>query len=148
MIDEDIADRYVITGLENRTSNRILLVLTRSFLNPSRTVANLMAFKEPWYRQTRIGLFRENYLLRNHVLKEHGGGRPKPFEFVRNTSDEDKRQFPLETPIELMASAYYEAFLNGGRCIGGSGTGAWRGDRVLAIGGGGFGLHGDEHADE
>ena len=67
MIGEDITDRYVITGLENRTSNRVVLVLARSFLNPSRTFANLMEFKEPWYRRTRVGLFRENHILRKKI---------------------------------------------------------------------------------
>ena len=126
MVGEDIADRYVIIGLENRTSNRILLILARSFLNPSRTFANLMAFKEPWYRPTRIGLFRENYLLRKDALKEHHEGGPKPFEVVRNTSDKNEPQFPFEASIELMASAHYETFLSGGSCVGGGGTGAWR----------------------
>jgi len=47
MIGEDMADRYVIAALENRTANRVVLMLARSFLNPSRTFSNLMAFKEP-----------------------------------------------------------------------------------------------------
>lgn len=126
MIGEDVADRYVITGLENRSSNPVLLILARSFLNPSRTFANLMAFKEPWYRRTRIGLFRQNHLLREELLKERREGGPKPFEFVRNTSDDNKLKFPLEAPIELMASAHYESFLGGGECVGGGGTGSWR----------------------
>jgi len=49
MMGEDIVDRYVITALENRTANRVLLMLARSFLNPTRAFSNLMAFKEPWY---------------------------------------------------------------------------------------------------
>ena len=126
MMGEDVADRYAIIGLENRTSNPIVLILARTLLNPSRTFANLMAFKEPWYRQARIGLFRENNRLRNELLKEHREGGPDPFNFVRNTSQEERQELPLEAPIELMASAHYESFLDGGRCIGGGGTGAWR----------------------
>ena len=125
MMGEDITDRYVITALENRTSNRLLLVLARSFLNPSRAFSNLMAFKEPWYRATRAGLFRENYTLRKKLLEEHRAGDAKPFEFVK-TSEESKGPFPLEAPIELMASTHYESFLGGGSCIGGGGTGAFR----------------------
>ena len=125
MMGEDITDRYVITALENRTSNRVLLVLARSFLNPSRTFSNLMAFKEPWYRATRVGLFRENYTLRKKLLEEHRAGGAKPFEFVK-TSEEPNGPFPLEAPIELMASTHYESFLGGGSCIGGGGTGALR----------------------
>lgn len=125
MMGEDITDRYVITALENRTSNRVLLVLARSFLNPSRTFSNLMAFKEPWYRATRVGLFRENYILRKKLLEEYKAGGAKPFEFV-TSSKESKGPFPLEAPIELMASTHYESFLGGGSCIGGGGTGALR----------------------
>jgi hypothetical protein len=98
-------------------------MLARSFLNPSRTFSNLMAFKEPWYRATRVGLFRENFVLRKRLLEEHRAGGPKPFEFVRETSQEPKGPFPLEAPIELMAS---ESFLGGGSGIGGGGTGASR----------------------
>src|ERR1700756_3732676 len=57
MIAEDVADRYLIMGLENRTGNRMLIILTRSFLNPGRSFANIMAFRVPWNRDTRIGLF-------------------------------------------------------------------------------------------
>jgi hypothetical protein len=126
MMGEDIADRYVITALENRTSNRVVLMLARSFLNPSRTFANMMEFKEPWYRKTRIGLFKENYSLRKQLIEEHRKGGSKPFEFVSSTIPQVNRQFPLEAPIELMASTHYESFLGGGSCIGGGGTGAFR----------------------
>ncbi|HXM95723.1 MAG TPA: hypothetical protein VOA64_15975 [Candidatus Dormibacteraeota bacterium] len=68
MIGEDIADRYLIVGLENRTSNRAVLLLARSFLNPTRSFANLMAFREPWLRESRIGLFKENYARRKQLL--------------------------------------------------------------------------------
>lgn len=126
MMVEDITDRYVITGLENRTSNRVVLMFARSFLNPSRTFANMMEFKEPWYRRTRVGLFRENHILRKELLEEYRNGGARPFEFVKNTPEEVKRQFPLEAPIELMVSTQYESFLGGGSCIGGGGTGAFR----------------------
>lgn len=125
MMGEDITDHYVITALENRTSNRVLLVLARSFLNPSRTFSNLMAFKEPWYRATRVGLFRENYILRKKLLEEYKAGGAKPFESAR-TSEESMGPFPREAPIELMASTHYESFLGGGSCVGGGGTGALR----------------------
>ena len=126
MLGEDITDRYVITALENRTSNRVVLILARSFLNPSRSFANLMEFKEPWYRRTRVGLFRENYILRKQLLEEYKDSGARPFEFVGNTSREVNLQFPLEAPIELMASTHYESFLGGGTCVGGGGTGTFR----------------------
>ena len=126
MMGEDLADRYVIMALENRTANRVVLMLARSFVNPSRTFSNLTAFKEPWYRATRVGLFRENYILRKQLLEEYRAGGAKPFEFVRKPPYETKEPFPLEAPIELMVSAHYESFLGGGSCIGGGGTGAFR----------------------
>jgi hypothetical protein len=126
MMGEDIADRYVITALENRTSNRMVLMFARSFLNPSRTFANMMEFKVPWDRRTRFGLFGENYALRQQLLEDYRNGGSKPFEFVKNPSREVERQFPLEAPIELMVSTQYESFLGGGSCIGGGGTGAFR----------------------
>jgi hypothetical protein len=126
MMGEDLTDRYVITALENRTSNRFVLVLARSFLNPSRTFSNLMAFKEPWYRTARVGLFRENHVLRKKLLEEYKAGGVRPFEFVKKPGTEEQGPFPLEASIELMASTHYESFLGGGSCIGGGGTGAFR----------------------
>ena len=64
MIGEDAADRYVIMPLENRTANRMILALARSFLNPGRSFANVMAFQHPWQRENRIGLFGENFRTR------------------------------------------------------------------------------------
>ena len=84
MIAEDAADRYIIIGLENRTTSRALIILARCFLNPGRSFANVVAFKRPWNRDTRIGLFGESYLVRKQLLaayKDGSGG--KPFEFVR-----------------------------------------------------------------
>jgi hypothetical protein len=130
MMGEDIADRYVITGLENRTSNIPLILLARCFGNPSRTFANLMAFKPPWYRETRFGIFGANHDLRKQLLtdyKEGTTGRIFEFDyggFVKN--DSGPKKYPLEAPIELMASTQYESFLGGGSCIGGGGSGAAR----------------------
>jgi hypothetical protein len=130
MMGEDIADRYVITGLENRTSNIPMIMLARCFGNPSRTFANLMAFKPPWYRATRFGIFGANHELRKQLLKDYKEGLTgKIFEFDSAgilKSDSSQRKYPLEAPIELMATAQYESFLGGGSCIGGGGSGAAR----------------------
>jgi len=128
MMAEDAADRYVIMGLENRTDNRIVLILTRCFLNPGRSFANLMAFRVPW---TRVGLFGESGEIRQALLKDYKEGiGPKPFEFVKRSSldygMEFKHTYPKEAPIELAAFPVYESFLGGGSCIGGGGSGATR----------------------
>lgn len=131
MLAEDVADRYVLMGLENRTANRTVIVLARSFLNPGRTFANLMAFRVPWERETRMGLFGEHYVLRKQLLADYKNGTgDKPFEFVKNAWRPEGVEFvhphPKEADIELTAFPYYESFLGGGSCIGGGGTGAAR----------------------
>jgi hypothetical protein len=129
MLAEDAADRYVIMGLENRTANRPLIMLARSFMNPGRTFANLMAFRMPWNRETRMGLFGENYVIRKQLLEDYRNGGEKPFVFVKNEwapGVEFVHRHPKEADIELSAFPYYESFLGGGSCVGGGGQGAAR----------------------
>jgi hypothetical protein len=137
MIGEDVLDRYLIMGLENRTANRPLIALTRCFLNPGRSFANLMAFKVPWNRDTRIGIVGQNFVIRKQLLADYrNGSGEKPFEFVRrpsNSSDNDPGHiYPRVASIELSAYPNYERF--GGRnCIGGGGSGAARVSAALQI---------------
>jgi len=53
---EDFLDRYVISAIERRTKNRLAIVLTRSILNPDRSMANLLRRRNPWHRDTRPGV--------------------------------------------------------------------------------------------
>jgi hypothetical protein len=53
LVGEDILDRFVIRKIENKFANRLLRVLIRSFLNPSRTMANILRFEYPWHRDGR-----------------------------------------------------------------------------------------------
>ncbi|HEY1468879.1 MAG TPA: hypothetical protein VGF61_07530 [Candidatus Acidoferrum sp.] len=138
MLAEDAADRFLIMGLENHTSNPVLIMLTRSFLNPGRTFANVMAFRLPWDRATRMGLFGTNHEMREEWVKEYrNGSGEKPFLFVKNAyrpaGVEFKHDYPLEAPIELTAFPEYETFLGGGSCIGGGGTGAARISPTLQV---------------
>lgn len=130
MIAEDVADRYVIMRLENQTTNRAVIMLARTFLNPGRTVANSMAFKVPWARDTRIGLFGDNYIERKQLLADYRDGGEKPFVVVKDSwkpaGVEFTHTYPKEAPVELTAFPYYETFLGGGSCVGGGGTGAAR----------------------
>ena len=135
MLAEDAADRYLIIGLENRTANRALIMLARSFLNPGRSFANVMAFRVPWERDTRIGIMRENYQLRKELVADykHGTGE-KPFEFVRRPpATRDPDDYPKAAPIELAAYPNYERFSDGHNCIGGGGSGAARVNPGLQI---------------
>lgn len=131
MFAEDVADRYLIMGLENRTDNRMAIILARSFLNPGRTFANMMAFRPPWVRDTRLNLFGTNYEIRKMLLEDYKNGvGDKPFIFVKDAWKPAGVEFtqprPKEADIELSAFPYYETFLGGGSCIGGGGQGAAR----------------------
>jgi hypothetical protein len=131
MIAEDAADRYVIVGIENRTTNRTAIILARSFLNPGRTFANIMAFRAPWVRETRLNLFGNNWEIRKQLFEDYkNGSGEKPFVYVKNAWKPEGVEFthtyPKEADIELTAFPYYETFLGGGSCVGGGGTGAAR----------------------
>jgi hypothetical protein len=52
LIAEDALDRFAITRLERVSENRAWL-MGISILNPTRSTANLLRFKAPWYRDTR-----------------------------------------------------------------------------------------------
>ncbi|MCI0525632.1 MAG: hypothetical protein L0Y75_10255 [Acidobacteria bacterium] len=53
LVGEDMVDRYLILRLENRIRNRLAQILIRGFLNPTRSFANMMRGKWPWYRENR-----------------------------------------------------------------------------------------------
>jgi hypothetical protein len=49
VVTEDLLDRYVVRPMEGK-SHPHFMYLARSFLTPSRSWANLLRFKRPWYR--------------------------------------------------------------------------------------------------
>jgi hypothetical protein len=51
LVGEDAIDRYVIHRLERRNRNYFLKVFLRMLLNPTRTMANIIRFKTPWFRE-------------------------------------------------------------------------------------------------
>jgi len=136
MMGEDILDKYGLANLENHTANRPLLVLTRSFGNPSRTFANLMAFRKPWDRVNRPGIFREAFLDRSDYIRAKKDGTwegPGYVQQWRNFNHIDTGidwqphtgPYPLVPDFELIANLpMYETFLGGGSCIGGGGSGS------------------------
>jgi hypothetical protein len=126
MIAEDAADRYMIMGLENRTANPALILLARSFLDPARSFANVMAFRVPWHRDTRMGVFGRNRELRKDLIEIYHQTGEKAFEYVRPPRTENAGSYPKEAPIELTAFPVFQSFLRGGTCIGGGGSGAGR----------------------
>lgn len=55
LVIEDLVDKHIIHRIERRNSgNYYIKVASRMFLNPTRSVANLLRFKTPWYRD--VGL--------------------------------------------------------------------------------------------
>ena len=50
LVAEDAIDRHVIEKIERRTRNTYARIFSRTILNPTRTAANLLRFKKPWYR--------------------------------------------------------------------------------------------------
>jgi len=136
MIGEDSADRYLIMGLENRTANRMMIILARSFLNPARSVANMTSFQVPWHRDTRLGVGAADFAVRKELLEEYKAGiGEKPFEFTKRSDNgvQFEHNYPLAAGIELMAAPHYESFLGGGSCVGGGGSGAGRLNNSLQI---------------
>jgi hypothetical protein len=53
MVAEDYLDKHAVRGVERRTDSRTLRALARGFMNPSRSFANMMRGKAPWYRDSR-----------------------------------------------------------------------------------------------
>ena len=56
-VGEDALDKYIVMRIESWTGNRLVLTLTRGFLNPTRSFANMMRLKVPWHRDTRPGIW-------------------------------------------------------------------------------------------
>jgi len=52
---EDFVDKNIIQMIERRSSgNFYIKIASRTFLNPSRSAANLLRFKKPWYRDSGL----------------------------------------------------------------------------------------------
>ena len=50
LITEDAIDRFVMKRIERATDNFYVRIFARMLFSPTRTIANLFRFKEPWYR--------------------------------------------------------------------------------------------------
>ena len=53
MVLEDVADRFLMVKIESWTGNRLVRVLARMALNPSRTMSNTAQGRAPWSRAVR-----------------------------------------------------------------------------------------------
>jgi len=53
MVMEDMLDRYVVTTMERRNGRGFVANLLRVSLNPTRSAANVLRGRAPWYRDSR-----------------------------------------------------------------------------------------------
>jgi hypothetical protein len=118
MVAEDSIDRYLLTAFERRVGNPQLRLLARGFLNPSRSMANMLRWKLPWHRDTRPGV-----LARNSASFERAGIRP---------NETEEAELPPDVgpaPFEFTAAAKQQTFIgpgSRGSCTGGGGEAAFR----------------------
>ena len=105
MIAEDALDQYLVRYVEGKTQNRFLRAVVRGAANPSRTLANALAFRLPWDRP-----------------RDHG-------ESIAVQTRTDKYQEPERkpgvAPFEFVANAYALAGPSAS-CAGGGATAAFR----------------------
>jgi hypothetical protein len=59
-VGEDSLDRYVVRWIERRTTRPWVRAVARTGLNPTRSFANLMATRVPWYRDDRYDVTYSN----------------------------------------------------------------------------------------
>jgi hypothetical protein len=109
MIAEDAMDQYVVGYVERKTQNRFLRVAVRGAANPSRSLANALAFRLPWYRPR----------------DDDDGGviAVRPNKPPDQNRDHERR--PGVAPFEFAANAYGFAAPTGS-CAGGGATAAFR----------------------
>lgn len=106
-IAEDAIDKYVIQRFEDRYENTFARLMMRTWLNPGRTMANAMAFRAPWHRDTRDSI--ETYTRANY--------RPHVEESHDPVSDLAWFEFTTQPILQRFGDNY---------CVGGGGSGAFR----------------------
>lgn len=114
-VTEDVLDKYLISTLERKINNPYAGLLLRGWLNPTRSMANLMRGKVPWYRDTRAGVFKGG-ATNSFVVRD----RTQPSATAR-------KERPDLAPLELSVIAGSQ--IVGGselRCVGGGAEAAYR----------------------
>jgi hypothetical protein len=110
MIAEDSMDRYVIERVDAHVHSPYGRLLVRSGLNPTRSLANMIAGRVPWHRDTRPGIWESPPSTPARVRSETSAPLAlAPFEFLATTRVEK-----------------YIGTSSRGSCIGGGGAAAFR----------------------
>ena len=111
-IGEDFLDRHVVRPIEDRTYNRWVRLAARSFLNPARSFANVLASRPPWYRTSRDGILSYSPALDIAATQSQG--------FDRSSGER-----PVAAPLEFAPIPVWRQFA-GDACVGGGAEAAWR----------------------
>jgi hypothetical protein len=117
MVAEDVVDRYILASLERRVQNPYVRIFARGFLNPGRTMANVLRGKGPWHREGRaiLGDYTKGYTPTDSDPKQN-----QPFELPPDIGP---------APFELSAVSKRQTFLGAdapGICVGGGAEAAFR----------------------
>ena len=141
MAGEDSMDKYVIKRIEGYTRNRVVRILARSFLNPSRSFANLMDFQRPWDRDTRPGISEYDpnlWAIASKRKTTNGAGVSGSESFLPGSHSGKQGMegiFPRIPPFEFSAYYSFSNYSHGGRqsgnCGGGGATGVFQLNRWL-----------------
>lgn len=110
MIAEDSMDSYVIRRIEAHAHNPYVRLLARSGLNPTRSLANMIAARVPWHRDTRPGVWET----------------PRP---LSPPLPSLTQLLPALAPFEFLATTRVEEYFgqaSRGACIGGGGAASFR----------------------
>jgi hypothetical protein len=107
---QDALDRYVVEKFEDRYQNAVARALLRSFIVPSRTLANTVGFRQPWARDNRAG------------VRAYRAGDPS----LRYIDKPDEPLVASDRPWTIPSRVDFDfqatSGLLNGRCIGASGT--------------------------
>lgn len=107
MIAEDAIDRFLIRRIEDSVSAPWVRALARSGLNPSRTFANALRLKQPWYRDTRAGV--------RAFAGSHSVQAPSPKETAQPYASSPRFQFTAASSYSRLWADHRQSL----NCIGG-----------------------------
>jgi hypothetical protein len=114
IITEDALDKYVIKRLEGKTSNPYIKLVLRGGLNPSRSLANLLAGHVIWDRLTRPDVWPAD--SKYYVVKRNTGVDATATSTVKPSPE----SLPDVAPFEFSMIALAQGNTKGpGPCVGG-----------------------------